>query len=256
MVDLLGLPELASEHGGRMDSMLVWMHVVMVVLFVGWITFFAVALIRFRRSRSPVADYKGVTSHASTYHEIAIVVVEAVFLLGFSFPLWADRVRDFPPENEALVVRVTGEQFAWNVRYSGADGIFGNTKVELMDLEKNPLGLDPADPNSLDDIVTLNQLHLPVDKPVIIQLLSKDVIHCIALQEMRIKQDAVPGMMIPLWFVPTVTTEEMRERKGNPTFNYEIGCAQLCGLGHYRMRGFMTVHTAEGFEQWLASESS
>ncbi len=255
MMDLLGLPELASEHGGRLDSMLLWMHVVMVLLFVGWITFFAVALVRFRRSRNPVADYTGVTSHASTYHEIAIVAVEAVFLLGFSFPLWADRVRDFPPESEALVVRVTGEQFAWNVRYPGPDGIFGSTKIELIDLETNPLGLDRTDPHAVDDVVTLNQLHLQVDKPAIIQLGTKDVIHCLALQEMRIKQDAVPGMTIPLWFVPTVTTEEMRTRKGKPSFNYEIGCAQLCGLGHYRMRGFMTVHTAEEFDAWLASQA-
>jgi cytochrome c oxidase subunit 2 len=256
MVDLLGLPELASEHGGRLDSMLGYIHLMMVVLFVGWIAYFFYILYRFRASRSPTADYAGVKSHASTYHEIVVVVLEAVFLVGFSFPLWAERVNEFPSEEEAVRVRVTAEQFAWNVRYPGKDGVFGQTKIELIDLVTNPLGLDRSDPAAVDDIVTLNQLHLPVDKPVLIELTTKDVIHSLALQEMRVKQDAVPGMTIPVWFIPTVTTEEMRAIKQNPTFNYEIGCAQLCGLGHYRMRGFLTVHTAEEFEAWLANQAS
>ena len=86
---------------------------------------------------------------------------------------------------------------------------------------------------------------------MLVQLSSKDVIHSFALQEMRVKQDAIPGTMIPVWFVPTVTTEEMRARKGNPEFGYEIACAQLCGLGHYRMKGYMTIHTPEAFQKWM-----
>jgi cytochrome c oxidase subunit 2 len=257
MGHLLGMPELASQHGGQLDQMMGWIHLMMLVLFVGWMAFFSFAVFRFRRSRQPVADYAGVKSHASTYHEIIVVILEAVFLLGFSIPIWAQRVRALPPEHESVVVRVTAEQFAWNVRYPGPDGVFGKTDVHLIDVGSNPLGLDRNDPAALDDVVTLNQLHLPVNKPAIIQLTSKDVIHCFALQEMRIKQDIIPGMMTPAWFVPTVTTEQMRAIKGSPTYNYEIGCAQLCGLGHYRMRGFLTIDNDEAsFQAWLASQGS
>jgi cytochrome c oxidase subunit 2 len=252
---LLGMPELASEHGGRLDMTTAWVHLLMLVLAIVWTIYFVVVLMRFRRGRSPVADYRGVKSHASTYLEGGIVVAEIVLLAGLSIPLWAERVDHRPPESESVVLRVVGEQFAWNVHYPGPDGKFGATDRTLVNVESNPLGLNREDPAAKDDIVTLNQLHLPVDKPAIISIRSKDVIHCFALQEMRIKQDAVPGMEIPVWFVPVVSTEQMRERKGDPEFKYEIACAQLCGLGHYRMRGFMTVHTAEDFQAWLDEEA-
>ena len=159
-----------------------------------------------------------------------------------------------PPESEALVVQVTGEQFAWNVHYAGPDGVFGRTDIKLLDLQSNPLGLDRSDPAAKDDVTTLNQLYLPVNKPIIVRLRSKDVIHSFGVPEFRVKQDAIPGLTIPIWFVPTVTTAEMRTRTGNPEFQYEIACAQLCGLGHARMRGFVTVQTAEEFQKWMEEQ--
>ena len=176
-------------------------------------------------------------------------LVEAILLIGFSIPLWADRVEGFPAPADATQVRVVAEQFAWNIHYPGPDGVFGRTDVKLIDLQANPLGLDREDPAAKDDVTTINQLHLPVGRPVLIQLSSKDVIHSFALQEMRVKQDVIPGTMIPVWFVPTVTSEEMQQRKGNPEWSYEISCAQLCGLGHYRMRGYMTIHTRRGLPE-------
>lgn len=250
----IGLPLAASAHAGEVDDTMVIVHILMAVLFVGWILFFLFALYRFRRRNNPVADYKGVTSHTSTYLEIGVAVVEAVLLIGFSIPLWAKRVDAFPPESEAVVVRVVGEQFAWNIHYPGPDEKFGKTDVTLIDLQSNPLGLDRSDPDAKDDITTVNQLHLPVDKPAIVKLLSKDVIHGFNLTEFRVKQDAIPGVMIPLWFVPTITTEDMRKRLGQDDFVYEIACAQLCGLGHYSMRGYVTIDTAEGFQTWLDEE--
>ena len=91
---------------------------------------------------------------------------------------------------------------------------------------------------------------------MLIQLTSKDVIHSFALQEMRVKQDVIPGTTIQVWFVPKVTTDEMRQRTANPNFGYEISCAQLCGLGHYRMRGYVTVETPEGFQKWMEEQES
>ena len=140
------------------------------------------------------------------------------------------------------MVRVVAQQFAWNIHYPGADGIFGKTDVSLINEQTNPVGLDRSDPNAADDITTLNQLHLPVDKPVIIHLSSKDVLHSFYLPEMRVKQDAIPGMSIPLWFKPVKIG------------NWEIACAQLCGLGHYRMRGFLNIHSQNDYDAWLKEQ--
>ncbi len=247
----LGLPALGSAHGGQIDALIGWTHVFMLVLFVGWGGFFIYALVRFRRSRHPVADYTGVKSHASSYSEVAVAVVEAILLFAFSIPIWAMRVDHIPPESEALLVQVTGEQFAWNIHYAGPDGKFGRTDLKLLDPQSNPLGLDRSDPAAKDDITTLNQLYLPVNKPIIVRLRSKDVIHSFGVPEFRVKQDAVPGLTIPIWFVPNVTTAEMRTRTGNAEFQYEIACAQLCGLGHAKMRGFVTVLSAEEFQKWM-----
>jgi cytochrome c oxidase subunit 2 len=254
MTEWLGLPQLAVEHGGQIDSLIGWTHIFMLFLFVGWGGFFAYCLVRFRRSRNPVANYTAVKSHASSYLEVAVFVVEVVLLFGFSVPLWAARVDHIPRDSDALVVQVTAEQFAWNIHYAGPDGVFGRTDIKLLDLQSNPLGIDRSDPAAKDDVATLNQLYLPANKPVIVRLRSKDVIHSFGVPEFRVKQDAIPGFTIPLWFVPNVTTAEMRARTGNPEFQYEIACAQLCGLGHYRMRGYVTVQTAEEFQKWMDDE--
>ena len=251
MTQWLGLPELATTHGAQIDNLLGWIHVFMFVLFIGWGGLFVYILFRFRKSRQPVANYTGVTSPASKYSEIAVALIEAVLLVGFAIPIWAARVDRVPPESEALVVHVTAEQFAWNVRYSGPDGKFGRTDIKLIDAQQNPLGIDRADPLAKDDVTTLNQLYIPAHRQVIIKLRSKDVIHSFGVPEFRVKQDAIPGFTIPVYFVADVTTEEMRARTGKPEFQYEIACAQLCGLGHYRMRGFVTVLGAEEFAKWM-----
>ena len=256
MTEWLGMPPLATTHGGQIDGLIGWMHIFMLILFVGWGAFFVYVLFRFRQSRNPVANYPGVKSHASSYLEGGVLVIEMVFLFAFSIPLWAARVDHRPAESEALVVHLTGEQFAWNVRYAGPDGRFGKTDIKLLDLQSNPLGLDRTDPAAKDDVTTLNQLYLPANKPIIVKLRSKDVIHSFNVPEFRVKQDAIPGLTIPIWFIPNVTTAEMRRRSGNPEFQYEIACAQLCGLGHYRMRGFVTVLSPEEFQKWMDGEQA
>jgi cytochrome c oxidase subunit 2 len=254
MTGPLGLPMPASAHAAEVDQTMILVHVLMGVLFVGWILFFIYVLYRFRQGRNPVASYTGATGKTSTYLEIAVAVAEGILLIGFSIPLWAKRVEDFPPREQSVVVRVVGEQFAWNIHYPGPDGKFGKTDIAKLDLQTNPLGLDRTDPDAKDDVVTLNQLHLPVNKAVIVDLSSKDVIHSFNLKEFRVKQDAIPGLTIPLWFVPTVTTDEMRQKMGNPEFTYEIACAQLCGLGHYSMRGYVTIHSQDDFDAWMKAE--
>ncbi len=311
MREFLNLPVDGSAHGPAIDNMLAVIHWLMLVLFIGWGAFFIYTLIRFRQKKNPIANYAGVKSHISSYLEIGVALFEAVLLIGFAVPLWAKRVNEFPNEKDATVIRVVAEQFAWNIHYPGADGVFGRTDISLIS-DDNPLGLDRSDPNAKDDITAINQLHVPVNKPVIIRLSTKDVIHSFNLPTMRIKQDAIPGQVIPLWFTPTKTTDqmiaEMAEpfqlkqegtspklferiaiqdyigkdstvilKKGDvftqdmvkplldagvtqvlaaPNVTTEIACAQLCGLGHYRMRGYLSVDTKEAYDAWMKDQVS
>ena len=151
-------------------------------------------------------------------------------------------MQDFPADNEAVVVRVVAEQFAWNAHYPGSDGRFGRRDIKLVAAD-NPLGIDRTDADAEDDIITTNNLYLPVDRPVLIHLSSKDVIHSFGLFEMRVKQDAIPGMDIPVWFIP------------NRIGDYEIACSQLCGLGHYRMRGTVQVRSDADYKALLDKEA-
>ncbi|MCP3979679.1 MAG: hypothetical protein GY716_10190 [bacterium] len=248
--------EQASSYAADLDNVISIVHILMAVLFVGWGAFFLYTLVRFSRRRNPKADYVGVKSKFSTYAEIGVAVFEGVLLIGFSIPLWGARVNEVPPDGESVQVRVVAQQFAWNMWYPGADGVFGKADVSLIDEETNPVGLDRDDPAAKDDITTINQLHLPVNEPVVLHISSKDVIHSFNQPHMRVKQDAIPGLSIPLWFIPTVTTAEMREKTGNDEFTYEIACAQLCGNSHTNMRGFVTVETQEEFDAWLEEEAS
>ena len=256
MEKFLGLPDLASAHGARLDHLTGLVHLLMLVLFVGWFAFFVFLLVRFRRGRNPQASYDGLKTHATSWLEGGVALAEAILLIGFSIPLWSQRVDAFPAEKDATVVEVVGEQFAWNVHYPGPDGVFGRRRVDLVDAQSNPLGLDPDDPAGKDDVTTINQLHLPVNKPAIVHLTSKDVIHSFMLPEMRVKQDAIPGVETPLWFVPNVTTDDMRQRKGDDKYSFEIACAQLCGIGHASMHGYLTVDTPEEYAAWMSAEEA
>ena len=238
MLKLLGMPVQASTHAAELDQMSVLVHWLMLIMFVGWGVFFIFVLFRFRSRANPKASYTGAKGKISKGTEVAVAVVEVILLVFYAIPAWAKRVTAFPSESEAVVVRVIGEQFAWNIQYPGPDGKFGRSDVKFVSAD-NPLGLDRSDPDGKDDVTTINQLNLPVDRPVLVQLSSKDVIHSFGLYEMRVKQDAVPGLQIPVWFVP------------NRVGDYEITCSQLCGLGHFRMRGFVTVQSQADFTKWF-----
>jgi cytochrome c oxidase subunit II len=240
---LLGLPPLASEHGQQVDNLIIYVHWLMIALFTGWLAYFAYALFRFHKSRNPKADYIGVRNHASNYIEVVVALVEAVILLFVAVPLWAKTVSPLPDEKDATVVQVVAQQFAWNVRYPGKDGEFGAQEMSLVTSD-NTFGIDPKDPKGKDDIVALNEIHVVVNKPVIIKLSSKDVIHSFKVIEMRVTQDAIPGMRIPLHFKPTKVGR------------YQINCAQLCGQGHASMAaGILVVQTPEDFKAWLDKQT-
>ena len=254
MAELLGLPTLASEHGAVVDQIIVLVHVLMAVLFAGWGSFLVFCLVRFRKKRNPKADPKGMKSHASRYVEGAVAVIEIVLLVGLAIPFWIAEVDALPsPEENPFEVRVIAQQFVWNVHYPGPDGIFGRTSIDLFDDVENPVGLDKNDPNAADDVVSVGILRLPVDRQVLIHLTTKDVIHSFSVPEFRVKQDAIPGMSIPVHFTPTMTTEAFREQIGDPARSFEIVCSQLCGLGHFRMKGTVIVDSDEAIQAWIES---
>jgi len=213
------LPEQASTYAPDIDNMfhlIMWITGVIFVIVELMLVFF---LWRYRHREGRTAHY----THGNNRLEVVWTIVPAlicVMLALLSRRIW-DQIKENMP-HEGLEIHVTGEQFAWNIRYAGPDGKF----------------------DTADDILTLNQIHFPVGKPVIVTLTSKDVIHSFFLPEFRVKQDAVPGMHTRIWF------------EGNEVGHWEIACAELCGLGHFRMKGFVTVDTPEDFQKWLAEQAA
>jgi cytochrome c oxidase subunit II len=251
MLELLGFPVAASAHAAEIDNLNVLVHWLMLVLFIGWGAFFVYTLVRFRAAANPKATYLPIKGKFAKYVEISVLIAEIALLVFFSVPIYNQRVEAFPSEDESVVVRVVAEQFAWNIHYPGPDRKFGRTDIKLVSAA-NPLGLDRTDADAKDDLTTINQLNLPVNRPVIVHLSSKDVIHSFALNEMRVKQDAIPGIVHNLWFTPTMVTPT----QADGTNTWEIACSQLCGLGHYRMRGFYTIQTPEDFNKFLQEEAA
>jgi cytochrome c oxidase subunit 2 len=241
--NVLGLPELASSNGHAVDDLMVYVHWLMLALFVGWIIYFGYVLFRFNVARNKTASYEGSKSKVPTGVEFAIVAIEAVLLLGIAVPLWAKNVNSFPKPEDATVVQIMAQQFAWNARYPGLDGKFGRQDMKLI-ASDNVFGVDPTDVAGKDDIQILNEIHVPVNKPVLIYLSSKDVIHSLKLVAMRLTQDAIPGLRIPCTFTPTKIGR------------YQIECAQLCGGGHSAMAGgFVVVQSQADFDAWLKSKT-
>ena len=240
---VLGMPELASKNGEAVDALIVYVHWLMIALFFGWLIYFGYAVWRFRASRNPKANYHGVKNHASNFIELGVVVAEAVLLVGVAIPVWARAVDHFPDAKDSTVIYVMAQQFAWNIRYAGPDGVFGKQDMKFVS-DSNVFGVDPSDPNGKDDIQTLNEIHVPVGKPVVVYVSSKDVIHSFKVVAMRVCQDAIPGLRIPVWFTPTKTGR------------YQINCAQLCGNGHSAMTGgFLIVESQADFDKWMKSKT-
>ena len=178
--------------------------------------------------------------HDSPRLEMTWTLVTAGILAIFLFnalSLWAKVTA--PPPADAVLIEVTGQQFAWNVRYPGKDGVLGKTD-HLQASQDNPIGLVKDDPAAKDDLLLLNQIYLPKDRPVRVQVRSMDVIHSFFLPNFRVKQDAMPGMTIDIWFTPTELGD------------FEIACAEHCGLGHYRMRGAVHVVPAADLDKTVA----
>jgi cytochrome c oxidase subunit 2 len=208
------------------------------VLFVGWGSFFFYILWRFRASKHPKASYVGATSHLPTKLEGGVLVLEVVLLMAFAAPIWANRVGQFPAGPDVIHLRAVGEQYLWSFQYSGPDGLLGHRDNKLL-TAANALGLDRTDPDAFDDLTARGEMHVPINRPIVVDVMSKDVIHDFCIPNMRAAQDAIPGSVIPMWFVPLKVG------------TYDVVCAQLCGNNHSAMRATLVVEDEASYKKWF-----
>ena len=260
------LPVAASTYAGQIDFGIWLIHAAMIAIFVLWGIFFTYLLVKYRArpgvpavrdehddapaklsipdsiAKFPFAEllYKHKGELKSLAPDIAVMAFEIALIVFYAVPVWAKIKMSAPQTPDAVLLEVVAEQFGWSVHYAGPDGKLGPRKAELVHFS-NPIGLDRDHADSADDIVMGNEMRLPVNRVAHIKLYSKDVIHNFFVPEFRLKQDAVPGMEIPMWVEP------------NRVGQYEIACAQLCGFAHSLMKGVVFVEETEAYDAWYKS---
>jgi cytochrome c oxidase subunit 2 len=246
------LGESASKHGEQIDTMLyITIAITGVVFVITQILLFWFAY-KYQYSEKRKAHY---FPHDNRLEVIWTVVpaIALTVLVGFGLFYWF-RITGDAPEN-ALQVEVTGKQFGWIFRYPGKDKVFGKKYYQnISDKDNNSLGLIWDDASTHDDIVVGNEMYIVKNQPVKLIINSRDVIHDVGLVQFRQKMDAVPGTPTTMWFVPKYTTDEMKKKTGNPDFEYELSCDQMCGRGHYTMRAIIKVVEEDEYKLWLLKQ--
>lgn len=245
------LPEAASEHGLKTDELFYIAVGVILIPFILLNTILFYAAFRFRYNKNRRAKFYPKNNRLEIIWTIVPTLVFTTLILMGS-RLWSEITNDAPQNSE--VIEVMGFQFAWKVRYPGIDQRLGTRNYKLIDAV-NDFGMDMSDPNVYDDFIP-REIHIPKGKPVLLKIFSKDVIHSVFLPHFRVKMDAVPGMGTQFWFVPRLTTAEMREKTGNPEFNYEMACTEVCGRGHFSMRMTVVVEETEDYEKWKLKQTA
>ncbi|WP_436485944.1 cytochrome c oxidase subunit II [Chitinophaga sp. ARDCPP14] len=247
------LGESASEQGEGVDTLIyVTLAITGIVFVVTQVALFWFAF-KYQEKEGRKAFY---FPHNNKLEVIWTVIpaIALTVLVAFGLKHWFQLTSEAP--KDAAVVEVTGKQFNWIFRYPGKDGALGRRDIKNIDPSAgNELGLDWNDPLNKDDFMP-TELHLVVGKPVKFIIGSRDVIHDVGLPHFRMKMDAVPGIPTTLWFTPKFTTKQMKEKTGNPDFTYEISCDQMCGSGHYSMRGVIVVETQAEYDKWVAAQKS
>jgi len=242
---------IASAHGVDVDLLFWWTMVITGIAFVVTEVLLFYFAFRYRYRKGQKVSFYPDNSKLEIIWTIVPAVVLTILIL-YGLNVWTE-VTDKAPEN-AEVIEIMGMQFAWQTRYPGADNKLGKYDYKLIDAG-NIFGMDLSDKNSFDDF-TPREMHLPKGKPVLLKIRARDVLHSVFAPYFRLKMDAVPGMPTRFWFVPTKTTKEMRDETGNPDFNYEIACAEICGKGHFSMRYLVVVDTPEDYEKWKESQKT
>lgn len=272
------LPEAASEHGAEYDNL---MYVSFVLIFIvqtitqGLLHYFG---FKYRGVKGKKALFFADNNMLEAIWTIIPVIVLAGLIL-WGLYTWTN-ITDINDEDDPLNIELYAQQFNWTARYGGSDNVLGDANVRMIDIDRaNVLGLDEADPNASDDII-VKELHLPVGRKVNFKFRSQDVLHSAYMPHFRAQMNCVPGMITEFSFVPTITTEDMRERpeiiekvnrtniiraekaaKGVPNndpweFDYILLCNKICGKSHYNMQMKIIVETVEEYDAWMASQKS
>ena len=234
-------PDPISQHGIAYDQQFtITLAVTGVIFFISQMAL-GYAIFRYRARGQAVEYSHGNNKLEALWTSAAAILFVGLVLMGTR--IWAGvHFEKAPPDS--LEIQVLAKQFAWAFRYAGPDGKFGRTDIkQINDANGNPFGIDEKDPAGKDDIVNAT-LKVPVGKPILLILRSRDVIHNFFVRELRMKQDIVPGMEIPFHF------------QADKIGTYEVPCSELCGLGHSQMRSTMEVMTAENFEQWKKDQAA
>lgn len=242
----------ASSQGEKIDTML-WITIIItgVVFFITQILLFWFSF-RYQESDKR-KSYYFTNNNKLELIWTGVPAITLTILVVFGLKYWFKFTADAP--KNAQLIEITGHQFGWEIRYPGKDGILGRKNYKLTDAAKsNSLGVDWADAASHDDIHVPTTMHVVVNRPVKLVINSQDVIHDVGLPQFRLKMDAVPGTPTTMWFTPIVTTKEMAKRTGNPDFVYEISCDQMCGKGHFTMRGVIVVETEKEYREWMIKQ--
>ncbi|MBN9350014.1 MAG: cytochrome c oxidase subunit II [Chitinophagaceae bacterium] len=244
----------ASKEGIAIDHM-IWttLALTMTVFFLTQILLFVFAF-RYQHSDKRKALYYPYNNKLEfIWTAVPIITFSTLVVIGLKH--WFQLKGEAP--KDAQIVEITGHQFGWEMRYPGKDGVLGKENYKLVNAAKgNPLGIDWNDRASRDDIHVPTTMYVVVNKPVKLVIHSQDVIHDVGLPAFRMKMDAVPGMPTTLFFTPIYTTKEMKKRTGNPDFEYEIVCSQLCGIGHFSMRGVVKVVTQDEFDAYIRNQKT
>jgi cytochrome c oxidase subunit 2 len=243
---------IASDHGKWTDT-LFWITMAVTVVAFSIISIIMFVFIYQYQYR---ADRKAKYYPDNHYLELAWTIIPAIVLTVLIFTglsAWNDITA--PASKDAEVIEIIGQQFAWTARYPGIkDGQLGKVNYKRI-TAVNEFGLVLDDKNSFDDFKSL-ELHLPVNKEILLKIRAKDVLHSVFLPHFRVKMDAVPGMPTQFKFKVTKTTEQMRDELGNPNFNYELACTEICGRGHFSMKMAVVVEDEDAYERWKASQEA
>lgn len=244
----------ASDHGEKYESMLEWTVYITGSVFLVTQALLFIFIFKYKDTGKRKAFFFPHNNNLEIFWTVIPAIV-LVILVVIGLRNWVNMTGDAP--QESTVVEITGKQFNWIIRYPGADGVFGKTDFRKINDANNPLGLVWDDPASKDDIIVQNgQMRLVVNKPVKLVIRSRDVIHNVGLPHFRMKMDAVPGIITSMWFTPKYTSAEMAKLTKQSDFEYEITCDQMCGKGHYSMRGTVVVETQQEYDNWMKEQKS
>jgi cytochrome c oxidase subunit II len=243
---------IASDHGKLTDSLFWITMAITVIAFVIISIIMFVFIYKYQYKEGRKARY----FPDNHYLELAWTIIPAIVLALLIFTglrAWNDITS--PAAQDAEVIEIIGQQFAWTLRYPGNDKTLGKTNFKLIDNVGNEFGLDLSNKAAYDDFKSL-ELHIPKGKEILLKIRARDVLHSVFLPHFRVKMDAVPGMPTQFKFTANTTTAEMRQRLNNPNFNYELACTEICGKGHFSMKMSVVVDDEETYEKWKSSQEA